>query len=152
MTIAEFKVPVEKLAWKNSSGKEVVSKILEAQRFAELDQFRATTHNKGIMNGIDAVAVALGQDWRAIESAAHSYASLGGHYRPLTSYFVKDNILTGRLEIPLSVGSQGGAIKSNPSYMNTLKILGYPNAQELAGIMVSVGLAQNFAALRALSI
>lgn len=84
------------------------------------------------MNGIDAVAVALGQDWRAIESSAHSYASIGGKYLPLTSYWIKGENFCGRIEMPISVGSQGGAIKSNPSYMNTLKILGYPDAIELA--------------------
>mmetsp|Transcript_9478 Transcript_9478/g.15956 ORF Transcript_9478/g.15956 Transcript_9478/m.15956 type:complete len:150 (+) Transcript_9478:322-771(+) len=78
MTMAEFEIPIEQLAWKGMPGIQVAEKILEAQRFAEIDQFRATTHNKGIMNGIDAVAVAMGQDWRAIESAAHSYASIGG--------------------------------------------------------------------------
>ena len=104
------------------------------------------------MNGIDAVAVALGQDWRAIESAAHSYASIGGRYLPLTKYYIEGDNFHGRIEMPISVGSQGGAIKSNPSYSNTLKILGYPNAEELSHIMLSVGLAQNLAALRALSI
>ena len=88
--MSEFYIPIKDMAWKNYSGKEVVAKILEAQRFAELDQYRATTHNKGIMNGIDAVALALGQDWRAIESAAHSYASLiagaGTRYVPLSKY------------------------------------------------------------------
>ena len=84
------------------------------------------------MNGIDAVAVALGQDWRAIESAAHSYASIGGKYTPLTKYYIKDDFLHGSIEMPISVGTMGGAIKSNPSYTNTLKILGYPNAMELA--------------------
>ena len=81
------------------------------------------------MNGMDAVAVASGQDWRAIGSAAHSYASLHGRYRPLTTYYIKDGHLTGRIEVPISVGSKGGAIKSNPSYNNTLMILGYPNAE-----------------------
>ena len=104
------------------------------------------------MNGIDAVAVALGQDWRAIESAAHSYAAIDGKYLPLTQYWIDGTTFHGRIEMPISVGTQGGAIKSNPSYMNTIKILGYPNAIELSQIMLSVGLAQNFAALRALSI
>ena len=84
------------------------------------------------MNGIDAVAVALGQDWRAIESAAHSYASISGKYLPLTSYWIKGGNFCGRLEMPISAGSRGGAIQSNPSYINTLKILGYPNATQLA--------------------
>lgn len=81
------------------------------------------------MNGIDAVAMAIGQDWRAIESAAHSYAALKGkQYQPLTKYYIKGDNFHGRIEMPISVGSKGGAIKSNPSYLNTLKILGYPDA------------------------
>ena len=96
--------------------------------FAEQDQYRATTHNKGIMNGIDAVAVALGQDWRAIESAAHSYASIAGRYLPLTKYSIQGDKFCGHIEMPISVGSKGGAIKSNPSYVNLLKILEYPDA------------------------
>lgn len=83
------------------------------------------------MNGIDAVAIALGQDWRAIEAAAHSYASIGGRYMPLTRYEIKGDNFVGRLEIPISVGSKGGAIETSPSYINTHKILGYPNSQEL---------------------
>lgn len=125
---------------------------MEAYQFADSDQYRATTHNKGIMNGIDAVAVATGQDWRAIESAAHSYASIGGRYSPLTKYYIKNGVLHGSIEMPISVGTKGGATRANPSYSNTLKILGYPNAVDLAQIMLSVGLAQNLAALRALSI
>lgn len=90
MSLSEFSIPIEELKWKNSSGLEVATRIVEAQKFAELDQYRATTHNKGIMNGIDAVALASGQDWRAIESAAHSYASLGGRYMPLTKYEIRN--------------------------------------------------------------
>mmetsp|Transcript_6786 Transcript_6786/g.10929 ORF Transcript_6786/g.10929 Transcript_6786/m.10929 type:complete len:85 (+) Transcript_6786:2333-2587(+) len=84
------------------------------------------------MNGIDAVAVALGQDWRAIESAAHSYASIGGYYKPLTQYQIVGEYFFGRLELPISVGSYGGAIKTNPSYENTLKMLNYPSGVELS--------------------
>ena len=105
MTISKFEIPVDKLAWKNATGRQVAERVVEAQRFAEYDQYRATTHNKGIMNGIDAVAVALGQDWRAIESAAHSYASIGGSYGPLTQYWIKDDIFYGQIEMPISVGS-----------------------------------------------
>ena len=93
------------------------------------------------MNGIDAVAVAVGQDWRAIESAAHSYASIGGVYKPLTHYEIIGDKFYGRIEMPISVGSFGGAIKTNPSYENTLKILNYPSGVELSWIMISVGLA-----------
>jgi hydroxymethylglutaryl-CoA reductase len=140
-TVSEFKIPVAKLAWKGVSGKEVAHKILETQRFAELDQFRATTHNKGIMNGIDAVAIALGQDFRAIESAAHSFASISGKYRPLTSYKVVDDNLCGKLQMPIAVGTKGGAISTSPAYINTHMIMGYPTTEQLAQVMVSVGLA-----------
>jgi degradative hydroxymethylglutaryl-CoA reductase len=132
MTMVEFEIPVEQLAWKNTPGKVVAKRVLEAQRFAELDQYRATTHNKGVMNGMDAVAVALGQDWRAIESAAHSYACISGRYLPLTTYEIRGDTFHGRIEVPISVGSKGGAIASNPSYQNTLMLLGDPNAETLA--------------------
>jgi len=104
------------------------------------------------MNGIDAVALALGQDWRAIEAGAHSYTCLGGKYQPMTRYWTSGDAFYGRLELPISVGTKGGAIETNPSYINTHQLLGFPSSQELAQIMVSVGLAQNLAALRALSI
>ena len=152
MTIATFEIPVEKLAWKGAPGEQVAKKIVEAHRFAAVDQYRATTHNKGIMNGVDAVAVALGQDWRAIESAAHSYAAISGKYSPLSNYKIVDGVLKGYIELPLAVGTKGGAITTNPSCINTLQIMGFPNATEIAQVMASVGLAQNFAALRAMSI
>jgi len=120
MTMSTFEIPIEKLAWKGAKGEEVARKILEAQKFAELDQYRATTHNKGIMNGIDAVAIALGQDWRAIESSAHSYASITGKYQPLTSYKVENGLLKAKIELPIAVGTKGGALSSNPGYINTL--------------------------------
>jgi degradative hydroxymethylglutaryl-CoA reductase len=105
MCLSEFNIPIVALKWKKASGLEVAKKIIEAQKFAELDQYRATTHNKGIMNGIDAVALACGQDWRAIESAAHSYAALGGKYKPLTNYEIRGDMFYGRIEMPISVGS-----------------------------------------------
>ena len=104
------------------------------------------------MNGIDAVAIALGQDWRAIESAAHSFAALKGRYSPLSDYKVVNGVLKGSIELPISVGTKGGAISTNPSYVNTLQIMGFPSATDIAQVMASVGLAQNFAALRAMSI
>jgi hydroxymethylglutaryl-CoA reductase len=142
--MASFSIPIKHMGWKNFPGQDVVERIIEAQRFAELDPFRATTHNKGIMNGIDAVAVALGQDWRAIEAAAHSYASFGkDHYSPLTRYRISRDgqNFEGRIEMPLSVGTKGGAIESNPSYINTHSILGFPSSVELGHIMMAVGLA-----------
>jgi len=110
MTIATFEIPVDKLAWKGATGELVAKKIVEAYRFAKLDQHRATTHNKGIMNGIDAVAIALGQDWRAIESAAHSFASIKGRYSPLTEFKISKGVLKAKIELPISVGTKGGAI------------------------------------------
>lgn len=106
------------------------------------------------MNGIDAVALALGQDWRAIEAGAHSYASIGNRYMPLTRYKISQDgqFFEGRIELPLSVGTKGGAFETNPSYINTHSILGFPTSIELAQIMASVGLAQNLAAIRALSV
>lgn len=93
------------------------------------------------MNGIDAVAIALGQDWRAIESAAHSYAAITGKYGPLSSYEVVNGVLKGKIELPIAVGTKGGAISTNPSYINTHQIMGYPNANTIAQVMASVGLA-----------
>lgn len=98
------------------------------------------------MNGVDAVAIALGQDWRAIESASHAYASMGGKYKPLTEYKIEEDeagqrFFVGMMELPLAVGSTGGSIKSSAAYQNTHYILGYPNASEISSIMVSVGLA-----------
>jgi degradative hydroxymethylglutaryl-CoA reductase len=136
MTKSSFKIPIESLAWKDAPGKEVAAKILETYRFADLDQYRATTHNKGIMNGIDAVAIALGQDWRAIESAAHSYASITGKYKPLTNYFIQGDYLIGQLEMPISVGTVGGAVSTNPAYINTQRIMGNPTTEELAQVML----------------
>ncbi|MEM4633753.1 MAG: hydroxymethylglutaryl-CoA reductase, degradative [Candidatus Anstonellaceae archaeon] len=133
-------------------GEEAVEGILDAWAFAEADIFRAATHNKGIMNGIDAVALATGNDWRAVEAGAHAYAAFGGKYSSLTKYKKLPNgDLQGEIELPLAVGIVGGAIKSLPSAKLALSILQAKSASELACIMASVGLAQNFAALRALS-
>lgn len=141
-----------KAVWKNEVvGEEVIEGVLHAYAFAEADQYRCTTHNKGTMNGVDAVAVATGQDFRAVEAAAHSYSSLDGSYRSLTKYYKdrKGNLI-GEIEIPVAVGIVGGAVKTNPVAQLSLKILGVKSAQELAEVMAAVGLANNFAALRAL--
>ena len=133
-------------------GEEVVDRIIDAYLFADNDQFRATTHNKGVMNGIDAVAIATGQDWRAIEAGIHSYAAISGRYRPITKYYKDENgNLVGEIDIPLAVGVVGGSIRTNPVAKIALKILGVKTGMELAEIMAAVGLAQNFAALRALA-
>jgi len=133
-------------------GADVVDGILDAWAFAAGDPYRAATHNKGIMNGIDAVALACGQDWRAIESGAHAFAAMNGHYKPLTKYY-KDasGNLVGEIELPLAVGLVGGATKVHPTAKIAVKLLGVKSSQELAQVIASVGLSQNFSALRALS-
>jgi hydroxymethylglutaryl-CoA reductase len=133
-------------------GSVVVDRILSAFGFAFSDPHRAVTHNKGIMNGIDAVSIATGQDFRAIEAAAHAYASRDGKYRTLTTFSKSsEGDLIGRIEIPLSVGIVGGISSIHPVAKIGLKILGVKSAGELACVIASVGLAQNFAAIRALS-
>jgi degradative hydroxymethylglutaryl-CoA reductase len=148
---AAFRLPVEALAWKGFDGTQVAQRLLEAYRFAERDPYRATTHNKGIMNGIDAVALATGQDWRAIEAGAHAWAAREGRYRSLTRYWLEGSNFCGELELPMALGTKGGALQSHPTYRYTHALLGDPGVGELAQIMVAVGLAQNFAAMRALA-
>jgi hydroxymethylglutaryl-CoA reductase len=133
-------------------GEDVVEAILEAYYLALVDPYRCATHNKGVMNGIDAVAIATGNDFRALEAGAHSFASISGKYKPLTKYY-KDGKgdLVGEIEIPIAVGTIGGATKTNPIARVGLKILGVKTAKELSEVMAAVGLAQNFAALRALA-
>ncbi len=133
-------------------GEEVVDGIVDAWAFAAGDPFRAATHNKGIMNGVIAVALATAQDHRALEAGAHAYAALGGHYKPLSTWEKnKDGDLVGTLEMPMAVGVVGGATRVHPLARLALKILGVRTARELAEVMVAVGLAQNLAALRALA-
>jgi hydroxymethylglutaryl-CoA reductase len=133
-------------------GTEIVDRILSAFAFAFSDTYRAVTHNKGIMNGIDAVSIATGQDFRAIEAAAHAYASRDGKYRSLTTFSKSSNgDLVGRIEIPLSVGIVGGISTVHPVARMGLKILGVKSASELACVIASAGLAQNLAAIKALS-
>jgi hydroxymethylglutaryl-CoA reductase len=129
---------------------DYAEKIVEAQVLAENDPYRATTHNKGVMNGIDALAIATGQDFRAIEAGAHAYAARSGKYRALTNWYIEDNFLIGSIELPMAVGIVGGITKFHKTVETSFKILGVKSYQELAGIMASVGLAQNFAALLAL--
>lgn len=132
-------------------GEEVVEGIMEAYAFAKADPYRCATHNKGIMNGISAVVIATGNDFRAVEAGAHSYAALGG-YKPLTTYEVnKDGDLVGTIELPVAVGVVGGSTSVNPMAKICLKILGVKSADELSRVLAAVGLAQNFAALRALA-
>jgi len=144
---AECIVPKEVLG-----GEEVVDAILYAYAFATADPYRAATHNKGIMNGVIAVALATGNDTRALEAGAHAYAALSGKYLPLSTWEkTKEGNLKGCLEMPIAVGIVGGATRSNPLAKVALKILGVKTANELAEVMVSVGLANNLAALKALA-
>lgn len=140
------------LAFNDFSGEEVRDGIIEAWAFAAADPYRAATHNKGIMNGIDPVVIATGNDWRAIEAGAHAYAARDGRYQSLTTWGKdSDGNLVGTLEMPMAVGIVGGATRVYPGAKASLKLMGVKKASELAEIIVSVGLAQNLAALRALA-
>jgi hydroxymethylglutaryl-CoA reductase len=145
-------IPTSALTFDKFDGEFVRDRIIEAYAFAAADPYRATTHNKGIMNGVDAVVIATGNDWRAIEAGAHAYAARSGKYTSLSQWGTdKDGNLVGTLEMPMAVGIVGGATKVHPSARAALKIMGIQSARELAEIIVSVGLAQNFAAIRALA-
>ncbi|MFM8412217.1 MAG: hydroxymethylglutaryl-CoA reductase, degradative [Alphaproteobacteria bacterium] len=139
------------LARADLDGEQVARAIEDASLFAEADPYRAATHNKGIMNGIDALAIATGNDWRALEAGAHAYAARGGSYGSLSTWRVEDGGLVGRIELPLAVGTVGATVDGNPRVRIALKLLGVTGARELAEICAAVGLAQNFAALRALA-
>lgn len=145
-------IPVSALAFGEFSGERVRDGIVEAYAFAAVDPYRAATHNKGIMNGVDAVVIATGNDWRAIEAGAHAYAARGGRYTSLSTWG-RDAAgqLVGTLEMPMAVGIVGGATRVHPTAQAALKLMGITSARELAEIIVSVGLAQNLAALRALA-
>ena len=149
---ARCTVPAEALAFEGFSGERVAQGIAEAWAFAAADPYRAATHNKGIMNGVDAVVIATGNDWRAIEAGAHAYASRSGRYTSLSTWG-RDAAgdLVGTLEIPLALGIVGGATRVHPTAQVALRILGVRNAGELAEIVAAVGLAQNLAAVRALA-
>lgn len=142
-------IPVERLS-KGNNGQEVAKKIQAASRFSKIDPYRAATHNKGIMNGINAVVLATGNDTRAVASGIHAYASKEGSYQGLAKWDVKDGLLLGSLELPLPVATVGGAVKVLPKAQAALELLEITEAKELAQVMAAVGLAQNLAALRAL--
>jgi len=132
-------------------GEEVVDGVVQAYALAAADPYRCATHNKGVMNGVIAIALATGNDTRAIEAGAHSYAAMKGRYQPLTTWKkTKEGDLFGRIEIPVAVGIIGGATASNPVAKVCLKILGVKSARELGEVMACVGLANNFAAMRAI--
>jgi hydroxymethylglutaryl-CoA reductase len=145
-------IPARALATESMAGADVARAVVEAAVFAAIDPYRAATHNKGIMNGMDAVALATGNDWRALEAGAHAWAARDGVYRSLTEWTLDEaGDLRGAIELPVAVGTVGGATRVHPAARAALKVLGNPGAQELAQIMAAVGLAQNFAAMRALA-
>ena len=140
------------LAFGNYTAEEVIENILAAWAFAAADPYRAATHNKGIMNGIDPVVIATGNDWRAVEAGAHAYAARSGRYTSLTTWSRdEEGNLCGFIELPMAVGIVGGATRVHPGAQASLKLMGVKQASQLAGIIVSVGLAQNLGALRALA-
>jgi hydroxymethylglutaryl-CoA reductase len=149
---AEAVFAADAMATDELKGEEVVDRIITAQAFAEVDPFRCATHNKGVMNGVEAVVRATGNDTRAVEAGYHAYCALQGEYRPMTTYEKDENgDLVGTLEMPMAVGLVGGATKVHPVAQACLKILGVRSGGELSEVIVAAGLAQNHAALRALS-
>ena len=149
VVFVESKVPVEKLALDEFSGTKVAQRILYGQKLAENDIYRAVTHNKGVMNGIDAVAIATGNDFRAIESGVHSFTAKDGEYKPVTRWRLEKKFLRGEIKIPLAIATVGGATGNRKAKL-ALKILGVKNAQELGVVAAAVGLANNLAALSVL--
>ena len=149
---ARCTIPLQELAFGNFHGPEVRDGIIAAYAFAAVDPYRAATHNKGIMNGVDSVVIATGNDWRAIEAGAHAYAARSGRYTSLSTWGRDaEGNLVGTLEMPMAVGIVGGATRVHPAAQAAVKLMGVKTANELAEIIVSVGLAQNMAALRALA-
>ncbi|WP_423761439.1 hydroxymethylglutaryl-CoA reductase, degradative [Burkholderia sp. NLJ2] len=149
---AEVRYSADTLATDDYPGEAVIDRVIDAYVFAATDPYRAATHNKGIMNGIDPVVVATGNDWRAVEAGAHAYASRSGRYTSLTTWEKAANgDLVGTIEMPMPVGLVGGATKTHPLARLALKIMNVTSAQELGEIAVAVGLAQNLGALRALA-
>ena len=146
-------VSVESFGCRHATGIEAARGVASASRFAELDPYRAVTHNKGIMNGIDAVVLATGNDWRAVEAAAHAYAAREGRYAPLATWRLSEDLATLRdsIAIPLALGTVGGALRAHRGARLALKLLGVTSSGELAMVTAAAGLATNLAALRALS-
>ena len=152
LAASRCRIPATALAFGDFTGERVRDGIIEAWAFAEADPYRAATHNKGIMNGVDAVVIATGNDWRAIEAGAHAFAARSGRYTSLSRWSVgPDGALEGELELPMAVGTVGGATRVHPTARAAFELMGVRSARELAEIIVSVGLAQNLAALRALA-
>ena len=148
--ISEFQIPLKELTYKSIPGAEIAKRFIESYEFAKFSVNRACTHNKGILNGVISVCLATGQDTRAVESAAHSWASHSGKYQPLNSYKIESDHLIGRIELPIAIGTAGGALKTNPGYLGSMSLLGNPSSNDLGQLIASVGLASNFAAIRAM--
>ncbi len=148
---AAVRVPFTTLARDGFDGEQVAERMMAAYLFAAADPYRAATHNKGIMNGIDALAVATGNDWRGIEAGAHAYACRNGFYGSLTTWDIEHRHLVGTIELPLAVSTVGPLVQSHPRVRLAFRILGVGTARELSGIMAAVGLASNLAAMRALA-
>ena len=152
LVTASCRIAFRYLSRQKDQGRDIAEKIALASQFAQADPYRATTHNKGIFNGIDAVLIATGNDWRAIEAGAHAFASREGHYQGLSQWTldVEREELVGEMTLPMPVATKGGSIGLNPRVALSHELLGNPSAKELAQLIVSIGLAQNFAALKAL--
>ena len=152
LVTASCRIAFRYLSRQKDQGREIAEKIALASQFAQADPYRATTHNKGIFNGIDAILIATGNDWRAIEAGAHAFASRDGHYQGLSQWTLdlEREELVGEMTLPMPVATKGGSIGLNPRVSLSHELLGKPSAKELAQIIVSIGLAQNFAALKAL--
>ena len=152
LVTASCRIAFRYLSRQKDKGREIAEKIALASQFAQVDPYRAATHNKGIFNGIDAILIATGNDWRAIEAGAHAFASRDGHYQGLSQWTLdlERAELVGEMTLPMPVATKGGSIGLNPRVALSHELLGNPSAKELAQIIVSIGLAQNFAALKAL--
>ena len=152
LVTASCRIAFRYLSRQKDQGREIAEKIALASQFAQADPYRATTHNKGIFNGIDAILIATGNDWRAIEAGAHAFASRDGRYQGLSQWTLdlEREELVGEMTLPMPVATKGGSIGLNPRVALSHELLGNPSAKELAQLIVSIGLAQNFAALKAL--
>ena len=152
LVTASCRIAFRYLSRQKDQGRDIAEKIALASQFAQADPYRATTHNKGIFNGIDAILIATGNDWRAIEAGAHAFASRDGRYQGLSSWRLdlETEELVGEMSLPMPVATKGGSIGLNPRVALSHELLGNPSAKELAQLIVSIGLAQNFAALKAL--
>ena len=152
LVMASCRIAFRYLSRQKDQGREIAEKMALASQLAQADPYRATTHNKGIFNGIDAILIATGNDWRAIEAGAHAFASRDGHYQGLSQWTLdlEREELVGEMTLPMPVATKGGSIGLNPRVALSHELLGNPSAKELAQIIVSIGLAQNFAALKAL--